>query len=221
LSAGIGTLDLALFAAGPQTLTPADMSGSGLVAVAIPEMVNPAQTRYVEVSAPTRVGVNQDFSIGVTQLDAFGNVVTDGDDLTITTGVSSTFPTTFDTSGRLSGQVGVQGSTDIAVDDLANGSLDQDVLLSVGPPVIATHLKLSYDQNTSSAGATRQLTVQALDDSSIVETVGESIALTSTDAHAVINGGNTVDLVNGTATVPVVFVTAADQSRCCRGRTRW
>jgi hypothetical protein len=221
LAGGTGTLPVELDTAGAQGLIPVPppppfgSTAPGVVGVPLAVTVDPGPTASLTVSAPPSVRAAQPFTYVVNQLDAYGNVVTDGDTLNVYpenpsySGVvlhptgSGTYPMTFHA---------LASPSHIQVDDGTHPAVAGVIAdITVLPPVVATHIQLTIDNSfTVSAGDTTQVTIEAVDDDGNIANVNTPLTVTATDTQAVIDNSvnPAISLVDGVATFPVVFKTA-------------
>jgi putative cell wall-binding protein len=214
---GVGTIELELDTAGPQEISAND-DDDVLSDVLTPVTVDPGPTASIAiVGVPATVAAGVPFSYTVNQLDAFGNIVAlDGDDIEVYTS-DPDFDNdvhTYEGSGTYTARFTVADEyAEITAFDPNNSAISITQALSVTGVIEPTQLVETVDNPSSVAGATTQVTVSAEDAyGDIAATDNSALDVVSTDPQAVINGGDPVTLVNGTATFPVVLDTVGDQS---------
>ena len=217
---GVATIDVGGDKAGAQTLTIADAAGS-LTPATLAVTVDPGPLARLVVDAPPTVGAGQDFTYGVTQFDAYGNVTT-GTQIQVALyefGTSTTNWAYMTTSGRFTAQFPNAGQDAfLAASDVDTVQIQTAAYVHVGPAVIADHLQIT--SNMSQFGTPGTITISAVDSSGATQTVDDTVTIGNQDNTANINGGNpTLQMVNGTVTFPATFWALGNQYLIATGPT--
>ncbi len=213
MSGGSGSFTATLTVAQAQTITASDISNASISGAAN-VAVSPAGASKFVLTAPASAVAGSAISIGVTALDAFGNVATGYSGTVHFTDSSSgaTLPGNATLSageGTFNATLTLASGQTIVATDSANGSVTGSAGVAVSPAA-ASHFAIDAPANAT-AGSPFSVTITALDPFGNVATgYSGTVELTGSIDGALIPGG--VTLANGTGTFNATFATAEPQT---------
>ena len=194
---GVKSVPISLPSSGPATVTATDPSSGATVILST--TVVPGSVASLEWSVPSALTAGSSFTATATARDSFNNLVPDyqGTLQVTSSDVTAVLPANHTlTVGELGSHAfnnlvfGSAGTQTLTVTDVNQPDLTRTASVAVGVNP-ATHLRVTGIGNAA-AGAANSVTVTVLDNTnSIVSSYTDTVAFSSSDAHAVLPGAYT------------------------------
>ncbi len=213
LSLGVGTFNVTLKTAGPQTLTASDSVTATITGTSNAITVNPGAPVGLAISAPSGVG-NLPFNFTVSAVDSFNNASPSysGTVHFTSTDGRATLPANsqlINGTGIFSATLATGGVQTLTATDTSNASFTASAVIAVSLSA-ATHFVVVAPANAL-AGASFTVTVNALDSNNNTTTgYSGTVHFATSDAQVTVPANTT--LINGTGTFTFTLKTSGPQT---------